>query len=75
MARHPLSRSRRCVALGLIRDAAHGAGLAAALWPRNVQERMDAFRPTVRLGLGLGLLTLWCVLSFSGVTTFIYSNF
>ena len=27
------------------------------------------------LGLGLGLLTLWCVLSFSGVTTFIYSNF
>ena len=53
----------------------YGAGLAAALWPRNVQERMDAFRPTVRLGLGLGVLTLWCVLSFTGVTTFIYSNF
>lgn len=53
----------------------YGAGLAAALWPRNVQGRMDTFRPTVRLGLGLGLLTLWCVLSFSGVTTFIYSNF
>ena len=53
----------------------YGAGLLAALWPRNVQERMDAFRPTVRLGLGLGVLTLWCVLSFTGVTTFIYSNF
>ena len=53
----------------------YGAGLAAALWPRNVQERMETFRPTVRLGLGLGVLTLWCVLSFSGVAAFIYSNF
>lgn len=53
----------------------YGAGLVAALWPRTVQSRMDAFRPTVRLGLGLGILMVWCVLSFSGVTTFIYSNF
>lgn len=53
----------------------YGAGTAAALWPRTVQAQMDQFRPTVRLGLGLGVLMLWCVLSFSGVTTFIYSNF
>ena len=53
----------------------YGAGVLAALWPRNVQQRMDTFRTTVPLALGLGLLTVWCVLSFSGVTTFIYSNF
>ena len=53
----------------------YGAGVLAVLWPRNVQQRMDTFRPTVPLALGLGLLTVWCVLSFSGVTTFIYSNF
>ena len=60
---------------GLRLGVLYGAGLVAALWPRTVQSRMDAFRPTVRLGLGLGILMVWCVLSFSGVTTFIYSNF
>ena len=55
--------------------ALYGAGLAAALWPRTVQARMNDFQPSVRLGIGLGVLMLWCVLSFSGVTTFIYSNF
>ena len=60
---------------GLRLGVLYGAGLVAALWPRTVQSRMDDFRPTVRLGLGLGILMVWCVLSFSGVTTFIYSNF
>ncbi len=53
----------------------YAAGLTAALWPRNVIAQMDAFRPT-RLGAAaLGLVMAWCVLSFTGMTTFIYSNF
>ena len=53
----------------------YGAGMAAVLWPRNAVGRMETFRPTLRLGAALAVLTLWCVLSFTGVTTFIYSNF
>ena len=53
----------------------YGAGMLAVLWPRNVIRRMEDFRPTVWRGAGLVILTLWCVLSFTGVTTFIYSNF
>mgnify|MGYP000417993349 CR=1 FL=1 len=55
--------------------ALYGAGMAAALWPRNVIRRMEDFRPTLWRAAGLTVLTAWCVLSFTGVTTFIYSNF
>ena len=53
----------------------YGVGMIAALWPRNVIERMDTFRPTFWRGLGLVVLTAWSTLSFTGITTFIYSNF
>ena len=53
----------------------YGAGMIAALWPRNAIRRMEDFRPTLWRGAGLAVLTLWCVLSFNGVTSFIYSNF
>ena len=59
----------------LLTAGLYGAGMIAALWPRNVIGRMEDFRPTRRLGAALAVLTLWCVLSFTGVTTFIYSNF
>ena len=51
------------------------AGGTAALWPRSIQERMEDFRPTVWRGACCGVLLVWSVLSFSGVATFIYSNF
>ena len=51
------------------------AGLIAALWPRNLQDRMEDFRPTPARALGCGVLAVWSILSFSGVSTFIYSNF
>ena len=53
----------------------YGAGLLAAFWPRNVIRTMDTFRPTLWRGAVLTVLTLWSVLSFTGITTFIYSNF
>lgn len=52
-----------------------GISLLAALWPRNVIRQMDAFHPNWRNCLCVALLTAWSVLSFTGVVTFIYSNF
>ena len=53
----------------------YGIGLLAALWPRNTITQMDRFRPTLwrRAVLVIGLT--WSILSFTGITTFIYSNF
>ena len=52
-----------------------GAGLLTALWPRNTVRQMEEFRPTVRSCLTTALLAAWSILSFTGVVTFIYSNF
>ena len=52
-----------------------GAAALASLLPGNTIRRMDDFRPTLWRGLVLAALTAWCVLCFSGITTFIYSNF
>ena len=52
-----------------------GCGLLAALWPRNVIRQMDTFRPNWRSGLYVLAWTVWAILSFTGVVTFIYSNF
>ena len=52
-----------------------GIGLLAALWPRNVIRQMDTFRPNWRSGLYVLVWTVWAILSFTGVVTFIYSNF
>ena len=58
-----------------VRKDVYGIGVVAVLWPRNVIDRMDTFRPTFWRGLGLAVLTAWSILSFTGITTFIYSNF
>ena len=49
--------------------------MLAALWPRNAVRQMDAFKPAPWRAAALALLMAWSVLSFTGVTTFIYSNF
>ena len=51
------------------------AAMIAALWPRNAVRQMDGFQPTLRRAVVLAGLCAWSVLSFTGVTTFIYSNF
>ena len=79
--------SKESSALGMLLPAIHpwlnilritglyGVGLLAALWPRNTVERMDTFRPTLWRGAAVTVAMVWSMLSFSGVTTFIYSNF
>ena len=49
--------------------------MALILGARNAHEHMDTFRPTVKNFLGITLLLVWCVMSFSGVSTFLYFNF
>lgn len=45
------------------------------LGARNAHVHMDTFRPTALNFLGISLLLTWCILSFSGVSTFLYFNF
>ena len=51
---------------------------AAAAWlvaRRNAYERACAFEPEWKRGTVTVVLLVWCVLSFSGVSTFLYFNF
>jgi len=52
-----------------------GGGLLVSLLPENTIRKMENFRPTVWRAAVLCLLLSWSILSFSGVATFIYSNF
>lgn len=55
--------------------AVFAGGVLVSLWPRNAIREMDRFRPAGwRLAL-LAAVFAWSILSFTGVTTFIYSNF
>ena len=49
--------------------------MVIVLWPRNTIRQMDRFKPTFWRGAALFVLAMWSVLSFSGITQFIYSNF
>lgn len=60
---------------GILLAALLTAALVVSLWPRNTIRRMEAFQPTLWRGMVLAGLMAWCVLSFSGISTFIYSNF
>lgn len=45
------------------------------LGAKNAHEHMDEFRPGVKNCLFISVLLAWCVLSFAGVSTFLYFNF
>ena len=53
----------------------YGGAMALILGARNVREHMLAFRPTVWNLLATAVLLFWCVMSFAGVSTFLYFNF
>ena len=62
--------------MDLVRAAAlYGVGMLVVLLPRNTAAAMEKFRPKGWQGAALAVLTAWAVLSFTGITTFIYSNF
>ena len=60
---------------GLMLLALLAVGMVVVLWPKTVLRRMEEFRPRLVHAVMFGVLLVWAVLSFSGVATFIYSNF
>jgi len=60
---------------GLMLLALLAIGMVVVLWPKTVLRRMEEFRPRLVHAVMFGVLLVWAVLSFSGVATFIYSNF
>lgn len=60
---------------GLVLLALLTIGMVVILWPKTVLQKMEEFRPRLIHAVLLGVLLVWAVLSFSGVATFIYSNF
>ena len=59
----------------LLLTAFYGGAMALILGAKNAREHMLAFRPTVRNLSVISLLLFWCVMSFSGISTFLYFNF
>ena len=42
---------------------------------RNVNEKLQTFRPTFLKAVAVAVLFLWSLVSFSEVSTFLYFNF
>jgi len=53
----------------------YGGALWLVLGVKNARERMLEFKPGFISGLITAVLLVWCILSFSGVSTFLYFNF
>jgi len=49
--------------------------LVAVIFMKNTNERLAVFKPTKWNSVVTVVLFVWCVLSFSGVSTFLYFNF
>lgn len=49
--------------------------LSAMVGGKNSYEKMLVFRPSVRNSMMISGLLVWCILSFSGISTFLYFNF
>lgn len=51
------------------------AAVILILFSRNLIETEKRHKPCMISTVGLSVLFVWCVLSFSGVSTFLYFNF
>ena len=52
-----------------------GAGIYLSMIGRNAAQRMERVKYSVVSAVVIAVLTLWCVLTFSEVSTFLYFNF
>ena len=59
----------------LLVAALYGAGMLVIAWPRSTAREMEDGCPGVLRSALLAVMTAWAILSFTGVGTFIYSNF
>lgn len=49
--------------------------LISVLNCKNTNEKLEEFRPTIASAFVSIILMVWCVISFAGVSTFLYFNF
>lgn len=59
----------------LLMAAFFAFALFAILGMKNTNERMNRFRPSAPLSLVTAVLLVWSILSFGGISTFLYINF
>lgn len=53
----------------------YGGAMGLILGARNAREHMLTFQPNWKNLFATAILLFWCVMSFSGVSTFLYFNF
>lgn len=49
--------------------------LCLTFWGKNIDELAVKFKPTIRNAAVTAIIFIWCVVSLSGVSTFLYFNF
>ena len=59
----------------LLMAALYGAGMLVVAWPRSTAREMEDGCPGFLRSVLLAVMSVWAILSFTGVGTFIYSNF
>ena len=59
----------------LLMAAFFAFALFAILGMKNTNERMNRFKPSAPLSLVTAVLLVWSILSFGGISTFLYINF
>ena len=47
----------------------------ASIFMKNTNQRIERFRPTTPKAILTALLLFWCIMSFAGVSSFLYGNF
>ena len=52
-----------------------GFALFASVFMKNTNERILAFRPSYPKALITSVILFWCIMSFAGVSSFLYWNF
>lgn len=63
------------VVRALIMVAVYVAVFICAIVAKNTNEKLLVFKPNVRTVVFCSFVLAWCIVSFSGVTSFIYVNF
>lgn len=59
----------------LLMAVLYGAGMLVVAWPRSTAREMEHGCPGFLHSALLAVMTAWAIMSFTGVGTFIYSNF
>ena len=61
--------------IGIVMVAFFVIAMALIMFSKNAREKMDSLKPSVWNILVTVVLFVWCVLSLSGISTFLYFNF